>query len=129
MNPEDNKLKPMGTQSKETMDKAASATKDAIHSTQQSANEAMDKVSDKVDQAAAKVAPAIDKVSDTANAAMAKARETWNDTSGQLREQAQKASDMATAYAKDEPIKAMLIAAATGALLMCLITLMARSRD
>jgi len=30
---------------------------------------------------------------------------------------------------KDEPIKAMLIAAATGALLMGLITLLSRSRD
>jgi ElaB/YqjD/DUF883 family membrane-anchored ribosome-binding protein len=36
---------------------------------------------------------------------------------------------MTVAYVKDEPIKAMLIAAATGALLMGLITLISRSRD
>ncbi len=118
MNPEDNKLKPMGTQSKETMDKAASITKDAISSTQHSVDHAMDKISDKVDEASSKAAPAMDKVSDMANSAMVKARETWRDASG-----------MATDYARDEPMKAMLIAAATGALLMGLITMMARSRD
>jgi ElaB/YqjD/DUF883 family membrane-anchored ribosome-binding protein len=36
---------------------------------------------------------------------------------------------MTVAYVKDEPVKAMLIAAATGAVLMGLISMMGRSRD
>jgi len=37
--------------------------------------------------------------------------------------------DMTVAYVNDEPIKAMLIAAATGALLMGIISMLGRSRD
>ncbi len=122
-------FKPMGTQSKETIDQAAAATRGALHSTQRSADRAMGKVSEKVDEARSQLAPAMDKVSDTANAAIDKAKDAFSDATSQLREQAKKASDMAVGYTKDEPIKAMLIAAATGALLMGLITMMARSRD
>ena len=39
----------------------------------------------------------------------------------------QRAADSAVGYVKDEPIKAMLIAAATGALLMGLVALLSRS--
>ena len=54
-------------------------------------------------------------------------KEAVRDTSQQLRERAVQAQDMTVAYVKDEPIKAMLIAAATGALLMGLITMLGRS--
>jgi ElaB/YqjD/DUF883 family membrane-anchored ribosome-binding protein len=46
-----------------------------------------------------------------------------------LRERASEASERAIAYARDEPVKTLLIAAAAGALLMGLLTLMARSDD
>ena len=55
--------------------------------------------------------------------------EAVRDTSQQLRERALQAQDMTVAYVKDEPIKAMLIAAATGALLMGIISMLGRSRD
>jgi ElaB/YqjD/DUF883 family membrane-anchored ribosome-binding protein len=51
------------------------------------------------------------------------------DTSKQLRDRAKEASDAAVAYAKDEPMKALLIAAAAGALLMGLLVMMVRSED
>lgn len=47
----------------------------------------------------------------------------------QLRQRALQASERAAAYAKDEPIKSLLIAAAAGALLMGLVSLMVRSDD
>ncbi len=46
-----------------------------------------------------------------------------------LRDSAQRASDGTLHYVKAEPVKALLIAAATGAALMALIGLMSRSRD
>ena len=55
----------------------------------------------------------------------AKARETAE----RLRRGALQASDRALAYAKDEPMKSLLIAAAAGALLMGIVTLMVRSDD
>jgi len=47
----------------------------------------------------------------------------------QVRQRALQASEKAAAYARDEPMKSLLIAAAAGALLMGLVSLMARSDD
>ena len=47
----------------------------------------------------------------------------------QMRQRALQASDKALAYARDEPMKSLLIAAAAGALLMGLVSLMVRSDD
>jgi ElaB/YqjD/DUF883 family membrane-anchored ribosome-binding protein len=51
------------------------------------------------------------------------------DNSRQWLSRAQQASDSTTDYIKHEPVKAVLIAAATGAALMGLIALFARRRD
>jgi ElaB/YqjD/DUF883 family membrane-anchored ribosome-binding protein len=51
------------------------------------------------------------------------------DTSHQLRVKAEQASDRTVRYIRHEPVKAMLMAAATGAALMALISLFSRSRD
>src|SRR4029077_16685956 len=69
-------------------------------------------------------------VSSQAEAAARRGIEAVRDTSQQLREKALRASDSAVGYVKDEPIKAMLIAAATRALLMRLVALLSRhARD
>ena len=47
----------------------------------------------------------------------------------QVRQRALQASEKAAAYARDEPMKSLLIAAAAGALLMGLLSLMVRSDD
>ncbi len=47
----------------------------------------------------------------------------------QLREGAGRASEMTQNYVKGDPVKALLIAAATGAALVALIGLMTRSRN
>ena len=47
----------------------------------------------------------------------------------QVRRRALQASERAAAYARDEPIKSLLFAAAAGALLMGLASLMVRSDD
>ena len=45
------------------------------------------------------------------------------------RDRAAKVSDNTVGYIKDEPMKSMLIAAATGAALMALVSLVTRNRD
>lgn len=57
------------------------------------------------------------------------AAQILRDSTEQMRERAQAAADKAAAYARDEPVKALLIAAATGALLMGVVSLMGRSSD
>ncbi len=58
-----------------------------------------------------------------------RATEVLRGSSQQLRDQAAKASEMAVAYAREEPLKALLIAAATGAVLMGVLSMMSGSSD
>ncbi len=121
--------KPLAQQSQDMADTAAGTAQGAIRSTQRAADEALDRLSDKVEGVRSQAAPLLNKVTSQAEAAARRGMEAVRDTSQQLRERAQQASDMTVSYVKDEPIKAMLIAAATGALLMGLISMMSRSRD
>jgi ElaB/YqjD/DUF883 family membrane-anchored ribosome-binding protein len=120
---------PQAQQGQDMGDDAANAAQGAIRSTQRAADQAFNRLSEKVDQVRDKAAPVLNKVSSQAEAAARRGMEAVRDTSQQLRERAAQAQDMTVAYVKDEPIKAMLIAAATGAILMGLITMLGRSRD
>jgi ElaB/YqjD/DUF883 family membrane-anchored ribosome-binding protein len=121
--------KPLAQQGQEIADKAANSAQSAIRSTQRVADGALDSLAAKVDEIHDQAAPLLNRVSSQAEAAARRGIEAVRDTSQQLREKALRASDSAVGYVKDEPIKAMLIAAATGALLMGIIALMSRSRD
>jgi ElaB/YqjD/DUF883 family membrane-anchored ribosome-binding protein len=124
-----NSNKPMGQQGQDMADDAANTAQGAIRSGQRTANQAMDKLSDKVDDLRSQAAPLLNKVSSQAEAAARRGMEAVRDTSQQLRERAMQAQDLTVSYVKDEPIKAMLIAAATGALLMGIVSMLGRSRD
>ena len=121
--------KPPGQQVQDMGDDAASAAQGAIRSTQRSTDQAFDKLSSKVDDLRSQAQPMLNKVTTQAEAAARRGMEAVRDTSQQLRERAVQAQDMTVAYVKDEPIKSMLIAAATGAVLMGLISMLSRSRD
>lgn len=119
----------LSQQGQEALDKGASNAQGALRSTQRAADSAFDAMSEKIDEARGQVAPMLSKVSSQAEAAARRGMDAVRDTSQQLREKAVHAQDVTVAYVKDEPVKAMLIAAATGALLMGLISMMGRSRD
>jgi ElaB/YqjD/DUF883 family membrane-anchored ribosome-binding protein len=55
-----------------------------------------------------------------------KAKDMLSAATYQLRDKAQQASELATDYAKEEPLKALLMVAGVGALLMALLSVMAR---
>ena len=129
MNTVSSTTKPLAQQSQEIADKAANSVQSAIRSTQKAADGALDSLSAKVDDIHDQTAPLLSRVSSQAEAAARRGIEAVRDTSQQLREKALRASDSAVGYVRDEPIKAMLIAAATGALLMGIVALMSRSRE
>lgn len=54
--------------------------------------------------------------------------DTVKDGALQLRDQAEHTGDLTVRYIQHEPVKAVLIAAATGAALMALVSLVSRSR-
>jgi ElaB/YqjD/DUF883 family membrane-anchored ribosome-binding protein len=73
------------------------------------------------------VAPLLARAGEQASALAQRGVDAVRDRSLQVREQALRASDSTLNYIKDEPVKAVLIAAATGAVLMALIGLWRKS--
>ena len=129
MNESGSTIKSIGQQGQDVARKASGAAQNGIQSAHKAADQALVKMSSKVDEVRDQAAPVMDKVSDQAQKLLQQGREVFNDTSKKVRDRVTEASDMAVGYTKDEPVKAMLIAAAAGALLMALVPLMARSRD
>ena len=72
---------------------------------------------------------ALNRISAQAEAAARRGLAAGRDSSRQLRDKAMRASDSTIAYVKDEPVKSVLIAVATGALLMGFVSLLGRSRQ
>lgn len=110
-------------------DQAAASADQAIRSTQRVANEALDALSTSVQEAHDRAVPALDRGSEKLAALAQRGLDTVRESSQHLREKALHASDSTVGYVRDEPVKAMLIAAATGAVLMALIGLLTRSRE
>ena len=103
-------LKYMGTQSRETVNMAA-AMAHAVDSAEGRADQALGKLADEVDEASSKL-------SDAAHWALAKTRETLRSAAEKVGERTK--TTVAT-YTREDPVRAMLIAAAVGALLMGLV--------
>ena len=76
-----------------------------------------------LDTASKQIADSLDQASTMAHNGVAKIA----DSTQQMREYAQKAGQTTLDTIRDEPVKSVLIAAATGAALMALITLATRS--
>lgn len=74
-------------------------------------------------------APLLARATEQAGALAQRGVDSVRDTSVRLRERAQRASDSTLDYIRAEPVKATLIAAATGAALMALVALLSRSRE
>ena len=110
-------------------DQAAQSAENAIKSTQRAANGALDSLSSTVQDVRDQAAPAYNRIKIQTEELAQRGMEALRDSSRQVRETAAKASDQTVNYIKDEPLKSVLIAAATGAALMALVSLASRSRD
>lgn len=99
----------------------------AIRSTQHAANGALDSLADSVVEARQQVAPAINHAAEQVNALAHRGLDSVRNTSKQLMDSAHRVTDTTVSYVKEEPVKSILIAAATGAALMAMISMMTRS--
>lgn len=109
-------------------DQAAATADSAVKSTQRAANSALDSIASGVQTLRNQAAPAIDRAGEQVSAFAHRSADRVRETQQQLRERAMRASDTTVSYIRDEPVKAMLIAAAAGAVLMALMSLMGSSR-
>jgi len=110
-------------------DHAAASADSAIKTTQRATNSAFDSLAGGVQDLRQQAAPLIARATSQASDLAQRGADTVRETTQQLRERAMRASDSTVNYIREEPVKAMLIAAATGAGLMALLTLMTRSND
>jgi len=115
MSTEPSPLKYMGTQSQETVNMAAAMAR-AVES-KEGRDQGIGIASRDVDDASSKVG-------DAASWALAKAKETLRSAAGQVSERAK--ATVAT-YTREDPLRATLMAAAVGALLMAVVARTTRS--
>ena len=127
-NPKEQTMSTFSRSATNFADQTADGTTEAIRATKETANEAFDRLSDKVDDVRDQATPILSRLSAQAEAAARRSADAVRETSQQLREKALRATDDTVSYIKDEPVKAVLIAAATGAALMALLSLVSRTR-
>jgi ElaB/YqjD/DUF883 family membrane-anchored ribosome-binding protein len=92
------------------------------------ADDAFDTLATAVHELKQDAVPVLERATARAGELAERGIEAVRGSSRHLRDTAVDASDRTVAYIKDEPVKAMLIAAATGAALMALLSLVTRSR-
>lgn len=111
------------------IEQASHSADQAIRATQQTANGAVASAADSLQDLRLQATPALARASEHVGAMAQRGMDSVRETSHQLRAKAEHASETTVKYIKDEPVKSVLIAAATGAALMALISLMSRGRN
>ncbi len=82
-----------------------------------------------IQDAADQVAPLLNRATDEANALTQRGLHAVQDGALQLREKASRTGEATVRYIQQEPVKSVLLAAATGAVLMGVISLLSRTRS
>lgn len=106
---------------------AAHSAELAVEQIDRAAQETHDKLADGAHQAINSAKPVVERWAKDAESMARRGIASASETSRHLRERAAQASDSTVNYIKDEPVKAMLIAAAAGAAIVTLIGLFSRS--
>jgi ElaB/YqjD/DUF883 family membrane-anchored ribosome-binding protein len=101
----------------------------ALKSSQRTMHEAVDSLSDKAHDLKDQAAPVLNRVAAKAEELARRSADVARDRAEAIKERALRSSDATIGYIKDEPLKSILIAAATGAALMALVSLLGRNRD
>lgn len=109
------------------LDQVAQSADNAIKATQHGANDAVNSLTNGILEIRKQAEPMINRASGQASALMQNGMDSVRHTSQQLTDSARRARDGTVDYVKEEPVKAMLIAAATGAALMALAGMLSRS--
>lgn len=108
---------------------AAQSADQVVRSTQRAASEAMDSVAQAAQEIRQDaVTPLLNRAAAQASALASRSADSLRERSRQARDTARRASETTVTYVRDEPVKAMLMAAATGAALLAVFNLLTRSR-
>jgi ElaB/YqjD/DUF883 family membrane-anchored ribosome-binding protein len=106
-----------------TADGAAQSIEHAMQSTQRTADQALDRLAG-TNELRQQVSPLLERTGEQAGALAQRSADAMRERAQQLRAQTLRVSDGTRNYIKDEPVKAVLIAAAAGAALVALLGLL-----
>lgn len=109
-------------------DQAAASADNAIHKSQKLANSALNSMADSANGLRAGMEPMIDRASLRVSELAHRGADAVRHRSQQVRDSADAASARTRGYIVDEPVKAVLIAAAAGAAIVGLLSLFSQSR-
>jgi ElaB/YqjD/DUF883 family membrane-anchored ribosome-binding protein len=109
---------PSTTSFEQTSESARRATSDALDQAESAASTLRERVE-----------PTVARLATQAETLARRGMDAVRDSANQVRARAQTMGDSTVRYVKEEPVKAMLIAAATGAALMALASLLSSRRD
>lgn len=110
------------------VDQASASADQAIRSTQRVANEALNGLAGSAQNLREQAAPVVDRIAERASALAHHGADAVRERSHQLSESAHRVADGTRSYVHEQPVKSLLIAAATGAALMGLLAFLAGSR-
>jgi ElaB/YqjD/DUF883 family membrane-anchored ribosome-binding protein len=110
------------------VDQAGASADQAIRSTQRVANDALSSLAGTAQNLREHAAPVVDRVAERARALAHQGVDTVRERSHQLSDSAHRVADGTRHYVQDQPVKSLLIAAATGAVLMGLLSLLSGTR-
>ena len=113
-----------GDRASSMIDTAAQSADDAIRGSQRLANQALDQLAGKVESARSAAGPAVQGLASDAAQMVQRGTNSLQQHSEQWREQALQARDSTRSYIQNDPLKAVLLAAAAGAALLWLGSLM-----
>ena len=108
-------------------EQAARSAEEAIKSTQRAADEALESLARTMESIRHQTAPWLKHANNEMGSLAHRGMASVHETSKMVQDQALKARQVAENYITHDPVKALLIAAASGAALMALISLASRS--
>jgi ElaB/YqjD/DUF883 family membrane-anchored ribosome-binding protein len=110
------------------VDQAGASADQAIRSTQRVANDALSSLAGTAQNLREHAAPMVDRVAERASALAHQGVDSVRERSHQLSDSAHRVADGTRHYVQDQPVKSLLIAAATGAVLMGLLSFLSGTR-
>ncbi len=119
----------MGQQGQNFADRGAEKLKSGISDAKGAAQQAGDKLASTVESLRSNTGPAIDKFTGQAKAVAKQGVDAVNTMAGQVSDAASDFSDNIMSYTRENPMKALLIAVASGALLLTVVKALTPSRD
>jgi ElaB/YqjD/DUF883 family membrane-anchored ribosome-binding protein len=125
----DNVPNNFGKQGQDLADKTADKVQSGIRSAQDVANRGADKLSEGIDSVRRNTGPTLAKTADKAQSVANQAMDSFNDASQKVRATAADIGDSVLTYTQDNPVKAILISAAVGAIIATAVTTLVRTRD